>query len=50
MRRDVGADFTRLFGAESPTVPPIIGVAVGADADNTKSHSIAYVSNLVLTP
>ena len=47
-RRDLGADYARLFGAESPAVPPIIGIAVGADADNTKSHSIAYVSDLVL--
>ena len=50
VRRDIGADFLRVFGAESPTVPPIIGVAVGADADNTKSKSVAYVSDLVLQP
>ena len=47
-RRDLGADYTRLFGAESGAVPPIVGIAVGADADNTKSHSLAYVSDLVL--
>lgn len=49
-RRDLSADFLRVFGSESATVPPIIGVAVGADADNTKDHSIAYVSELVLEP
>src|SRR5450432_260813 len=49
-RRDVGADYTRVFGSESASVPPIVGVAVGADADNTKSHSIAYVAELVLEP
>ena len=49
-RRDVGADFTKLFGDESPTVPAILGVAVGADADNTKSHSVSYVSGVVLEP
>ena len=32
------------------SVPAITGIAVGADADNTKSHSISYVSNLVLEP
>lgn len=49
-RRDVAADYLKVFGGESTSVPPIIGVAVGADADNTKSHSIAYVSELVLSP
>jgi hypothetical protein len=48
--RDVGADFLRVFGSESPGVPPVVGVAVGADADNTKSQSVAYVADLVLAP
>ncbi len=49
-RRDLGADFLRLFGDEMDSVPAITGIAVGADADNTKSHSISYVGNLVLEP
>jgi hypothetical protein len=49
-RRNVAADFVKLFGAESATVPPIIAVAIGADADNTRSHSVAYVGSLVLEP
>lgn len=49
-RRDVGADFLRLFGQESPQVPPIVGIAIGADADNTHGHSIAHVADLVLAP
>ena len=49
-RRDVAADFLRLFGDESKTVPTIVGVAVGADADNTQGHSVAYVRELVLGP
>jgi hypothetical protein len=49
-KRDLGADFTRLFGAECPVVPPIIGIAIGADSDNTKGHSIAYVGELKLEP
>ena len=49
-RRDVAADFMRVFGAESPTVPPIVDVAIGADADNTRGHSVAYVADLALDP
>lgn len=49
-RRDVGADFLRLFGGESTQVPPIVGIAIGADADNTHGHSVAHVAELVLAP
>lgn len=49
-KRDVMADFTKLFGAESAKVPPIMGIALGADADNTKSRSVSYVSNVTLEP
>ena len=49
-QRDVAADFLRLFGSESPTVPPIVSVAIGADADNTKGHSIGHVTEIVLAP
>jgi len=49
-RRDVAADFLRLFKGESETVPKIIGVAIGADADNTRSHSVGYVSAITLEP
>lgn len=49
-KRDVMADFTKLFGAESPKVPPIMGIAIGADADNTKSRSVGYVSQVVFEP
>ncbi len=49
-RRDIVADFHRLFGAEAPELPPIAAVAVGADADNTQGHSLAWVADLVLEP
>ncbi len=50
-RRDLAADFMRLFKDESPnSVPPIIGIAIGADSDNTKSRSVSYVSGVVLEP
>jgi hypothetical protein len=49
-RRDIVADFERLFGDESREVPPLFGVAVGADADNTQSRSLGYVDALKLEP
>ena len=49
-RRDVAADFTRLFGDESSQMPPVVGIAVGADADNTGGRSLAYVTDLVAQP
>jgi hypothetical protein len=50
-KRDLAADFTKLFSDESgAVVPPIVGVAVGADSDNTKAHSVSYVSGVVLEP
>jgi hypothetical protein len=50
-RRDVVADFSKLFADESPNaVPPIIGVAIGADSDNTHTHSLGYVSGVALEP
>lgn len=49
-RRDLHADFLRLFGDEAGTVPEIVGVAIGADADNTQSRSLSYIADLVLQP
>lgn len=50
-RRDIAADFRLLFGDESPQqVPPLLAVAVGADADNTGGRSVAHVSELELLP
>jgi hypothetical protein len=49
-RRNIAADFTELFGAESSEVPPVIGVLVGADADNTHGHSLAHVADIVIEP
>ncbi len=47
-KRDVAADFQKLFGDESKVVPPLIGVAVGADADNTHLRSLAHVADVAL--
>ena len=49
-RRDIRADFLRLFADEAKAVPPLVGIAIGADADNTHRHSIAYLATIELDP
>jgi Protein of unknown function (DUF3047) len=49
-KRDLAADFQRAFGDESPTLPPLKAIAVGADADNTGGQSQARLSRPVLQP
>ncbi len=46
--RDVTADFRRAFGAESDSLPPVMAVLVGGDADNTGSQSLGFVDDLKL--
>ena len=46
--RDLNADFLHSFGTESSTVPPLLAIAVGADADNTGESSLAYVGDISL--
>lgn len=45
---DLAADFRRAFGDESPEVPALSAIVIGADTDNTGSHSIGHVSDLRL--
>lgn len=49
-QRRVADDFRALFGAESAVTPPVIAVAVGADSDNSKGQSLAYLSQLRWLP
>jgi len=49
-QRGVAADFLRLFGEESPTVPPVLAIAVGADSDNTRGRSLSFVGDIRWTP
>lgn len=49
-RRDLQADFLRAFGDESPAVPPLKAIAIGADADNTRGASLGHVAGLDLQP
>jgi Protein of unknown function (DUF3047) len=47
--RDVAADFAMLFADELPTgskVPKVRAVLIGADSDNTGSHSVAWVKSI----
>jgi hypothetical protein len=48
--RHLSADFLRAFGQESEgLVPPLVGILVGADSDNTDGTSLAYARDLVLS-
>lgn len=53
--RDLAADFLRAFGDEwrakpgAPT-PPLQAIAIGADADNTRGQSLAFITGLALRP
>jgi Protein of unknown function (DUF3047) len=46
--RDVTADFLQLFGDETHRVPPIVGIGIGADSDNTNQKSVGYVADLMM--
>lgn len=46
--RDLAADFKQAFGQESPAVPPLLAIVVGADSDNTGGSSLAYLADLLL--
>ena len=47
-RRDLAADFLRVFGDEADRLPPLLGVLVGADSDNTGGDSLAHLGDLEL--
>lgn len=50
VQRDLAADFLRAFGDETTSVPPLLAIAVGADADNTGGDSLGFITDLALTP
>lgn len=50
VQRSIQADFLRLFGDETDEVPPLSGVAMGSDSDNTAGHSLAWVADIQLLP
>ncbi len=48
--RDLAADFLRAFADETRAVPPLIGVLVGADADNTGGNGSGLIQGLQWAP
>ena len=48
--QNLAADFHRAFGKEAPNLPPLLGLLVGADSDNTAGHSLGYVGDVTLSP
>lgn len=50
IERRLAQDFLQAFGDESAVVPPLIALAVGADADNTGGNSLAWVGDIQLDP
>jgi Protein of unknown function (DUF3047) len=50
VQRDLAADFIQAFGDETSSVPPLLAIAVGADADNTGGESLGYIADLALSP
>jgi hypothetical protein len=47
-QRDIRADFMRSFHAQATALPPLLGIGIGADADNTGGSSLAYLDDLTL--
>jgi hypothetical protein len=47
-RRDIRTDFMLSFHTETASVPPLLGIGIGADADNTGASSLAYLDDLTL--
>ena len=48
--QDLAADFQRAFGKEAAILPPLQGLLVGADSDNTGGQSLGYVGDVTLSP
>ncbi len=49
--RSVSADYKRVFADEwRGEVPEVIGIAVQADSDNSKSNGLSYFGDIVVSP
>lgn len=50
VQRDLARDFVNAFGDETTTVPHVLAIAVGADADNTGGDSLGWLADLTHEP
>lgn len=50
VRRDLAADFIKAFGDETTSIPRLLAVALGADADNTRGESLGFIADLEFIP
>ena len=50
VQRDLAADFLLAFGDESTSVPKLLAIALGGDADNTRGESLGFIADLEFTP
>jgi hypothetical protein len=46
--QDLQADYVRSYRTKTSAVPPLLGIGIGADSDNTGGSSLAYVDDLSL--
>jgi Protein of unknown function (DUF3047) len=49
-KRNLPDDFLKAFSSESPTIPAVTAIIVGADADNTQDTSLGFVADIVVQP
>jgi Protein of unknown function (DUF3047) len=49
-KRNLSDDFLKAFSAESPTVPAVTAIIVGADSDNTQDTSLGFVADISVQP
>jgi hypothetical protein len=49
-QRDVKADYSKTFGAQSQNKPAVTAIIVGADSDNTLGSSLGYIADIVVRP
>lgn len=50
VERPLAEDFLQAFGTEARALPPLLAIAVGADADNTGGSSLGWVGDIRLGP
>lgn len=49
-KRNLSDDFLKAFSLESPAIPAVTAIIVGADADNTQDTSLGFVADIFVQP